>query len=260
MPKKVAFTRAKPRRLGVMAARLVVGVVVIAAGVWAYGQRGAVQEALHGLVADKSGAKIERILVEGAVYSAREDIAEALGVARGDALMGFDVKQARARLEALPWVRLAAVERRLPDTVHVDIYEHTPVARVEHGSQIMLLAKTGDVFAEDAENTFASLPLLQGEGAADQAANFMALFKDYPNFAGQLQAANWVAGRRWDLHFKSGVTVKLPQDNPVRALGWLQELEQSRHILSLNAGEIDLRLNDRITLNIPPDVGQTPAL
>ena len=43
-------------------------------------------------------------------------ILETLGVVRGQPILAFNPHAAKARLERLPWIRGAAVERRLPDS------------------------------------------------------------------------------------------------------------------------------------------------
>jgi cell division protein FtsQ len=225
-------------------------VLFLATGVVLYQGRGQVFPALVDVIARASGAEVAHILVEGATYSTREDLAQALSLQRGDPLVGFSTLMARKRLEALPWVRLAAVERRLPNTVRVEIYEHTPLARVQEGETDWVINKDGDKIVP-ATDRFADLPLLAGAGAGGEAARLFALLQERHNLLNLLTRATWVGERRWDLTFKSGVTVQLPEKEAQRALAWLSRLDETRHVLTLAGGEVDLRLPDRITLRIP---------
>src|SRR6185312_13821833 len=74
------------------------------------------------------GFAVEDIQVEGRQMTRREDILTALGAGRGTPIFSVDPAEAKARLEALPWVRAAAVERRLPDTLFVRLAERQPLA------------------------------------------------------------------------------------------------------------------------------------
>jgi cell division protein FtsQ len=210
-------------------------------------------------LAEALGAKVAKVVVEGATYTDGAVLLQTLGLQKGSSLVSFNAADARARLEALPWVRLAAVERRLPDTVRVEVYEHVPLARVDVNGEMWVINKDGEAIEPETPR-FASLPVLEGQGAATAAAKLFAVLAEWPNLTGQLARASYVGGRRWDISFKSGVTVKLPEENPNLALRTLAELEKTRHVLTLNAGEVDLRIEGRVVLRLPPEVQATPVV
>lgn len=232
--------------------------VVVLGGMYVYREPvyGAVQE----FVAKATGAEVARVVVEGATYTAKEDLMEALGVAKGEPLVGFNTLAARARLEALPWVRLAAVEKQLPDGLKVVVYERAPLARVAaDDGQVWVVDKNGAQVVVDSLNRFVGLPLLEGVGASGAAAKLFGVLAEWPNLTAQLSKAVYVGQRRWDLVFTSGVTVQLPEEAPQQALQVLAQLEQTRHVLTLPSGEVDLRLPDRVVLRLPDNVGETPV-
>lgn len=236
---------------------------IVAAGVAGWHWRDVASERVTAFVAQATGAVVERIVVSGAVYTGKDELQAALGLKKGDSLVGFDAGSARARIEALPWVRLAAVDRVLPDGVNVVIYEHVPLARVVAEGQIWVINKDGERIVADTDNRFAGLPLLQGAGAAEAAGALFAHLANWPQLLGQLREAQWVGGRRWDLRFVSGVVVQLPEEGDgvgaVSALPLLAKLEEARHVLTLNAGQVDLRMSDRVVLRLPDSVGATPV-
>ena len=59
-------------------------------------------------------------------------------------LFGFDIKAARTRVLALPWVKEASVRRVYPDTLLVDIEEHAPFARMLQRGRIHLVTVDGE--------------------------------------------------------------------------------------------------------------------
>jgi cell division protein FtsQ len=238
-------------------------VVVVVGGGVLWQSKAVVVEAVTAYVAEATGAVVERIVVSGAVYTGKDDLQTALGLKKGDSLVGFDASNARTRIELLPWVRLASVDRMLPDRVNVTIYEHVPLARLVADGQIFVINKDGDRIVADTNNTFPGLPLLQGNGAAENAGDLFAHLSNWPQLLSQLREAEWVGGRRWDLRFVSGVIVQLPERTrdfgAEQALPLLAKLEEARHVLTLNAGEVDLRLPDRVVLRLPEEVGATPV-
>lgn len=240
---------------------MVIAVVTGGATLWQW--RSVAGEAMTAYVAEATGAVVEKIVVTGAVYTGKDDLQTALGLKKGDSLVGFDAGSARGRIEQLPWVRLASVDRMLPDRVNVTIYEHVPLARLVAEGKIWVINKDGERIVADADNAFPGLPLLQGEGAADHANELFAHLSNWPQLLSQLREAQWMGGRRWDLRFVSGVVVQLPEEEKnfgaEQALPLLAKLEEARHVLTLNAGEVDLRLPDRVVLRLPDTVGATPV-
>jgi len=229
------------------------------ASVWVWQQRGWLNDRITNAIAQATGATVQKIVVTGLTHTSQNELLKALKLGRGSSLVGFDAAAARARLEALPWIRLASVERQLPATVKVQIYEHIPRARVVSGSAVWVLNQQGVSVISDTNNQFAGLPLLQGEGAPSQAAALFEVLQSYPQLLSQLREATWVGQRRWDLRFASGVTVMLPEGRTAAGVALLKQLEEARHVLTLNDGVVDLRLADRIILRLPATVAVTPV-
>ncbi len=243
------------RRIG-QACGLVI-LVVVSGLVWHH--RVWLNDRLTTAIAEATGATVQKIEVTGLRFTPHPALLEALGLGRGSSLVGFDAAAARSRIEALPWVRLASVERQLPATVKVQIFEYSPMARAISGSDVVVLNTFGKPVVTDTSNAFVALPLLQGAGAPAAAAALFALLQPHANLMTQLREALWVGERRWDLRFMSGVTVMLPEGREAEAIALLNRLEAARHVLTLNDGVVDLRLPDRIILRLPPTVTATPV-
>ncbi|MCA3244550.1 MAG: FtsQ-type POTRA domain-containing protein, partial [Alphaproteobacteria bacterium] len=191
----------------IMIGRSVALVGLLAVGTWGWEYRAWLNDKVTTTIAEATGATVQKIEVTGLVHTGQAELLKALGLGRGSSLVGFDAGAARQRIEALPWVRLASVERQLPATVRVRIYEHTPLARIISGSSVVVLNQQGEAVIDDTTNAFVGLPLLQGDQAPQQAASLFAHLQPHPQLLGQLREATWVGNRRWDLRFVSGVTV-----------------------------------------------------
>lgn len=240
--------------------KMAVGVALAAIIGTGYVYRSPMMEATQEFIARMTGAEVARVEVVGVTYTSKETLMAALNIRKGEPLVGFNTLEARAKLEKLPWVRLASVEKKLPNGLYVAVYEHTPIARVaDDEGAVWVVNKDGAPIIADANNQFGRLPLLEGAGSVDAAAKLFGVMATWPNLVPQLSKATYVGQRRWDLHFASGVVVMLPEHNPTQALAVLAQLEEHRHVLTLNAGTVDLRLPDRVTLNIPAAVGATPV-
>ncbi len=61
-----------------------------------------------------SGLRVTDIVIEGRANTPEPLLRAAIGVSKGDPILGFSLEETRARIETIPWVEHATVERRLP--------------------------------------------------------------------------------------------------------------------------------------------------
>ena len=76
----------------------------------------------------QAGFSVSEIFVEGRIETEKAALLASLKLDRGAPILSFDLKQARARVIALPWVRTAVIERQLPDVIHLKLEERRPLA------------------------------------------------------------------------------------------------------------------------------------
>lgn len=235
---------------------------VLGAGLWWTWQAGWVTAAVdrvHAVaiaVTVNAGYTVADVMVEGRNRTDGDALLSALGIRAGDAILAFDLTEARERLERLPWVASATVERRLPDTVVVRLTEHKAMAIWQNKGKQVVIGRDGSVLTEQGAGQFPELPLVVGPDAPQQAATLLAVLAAEPVLQARVEAAVRVGGRRWDLRLDNGVTVKLPETDLTGALHLLADMEEKERLLERDVVAIDLRLPDRMvvqTVARPPD-------
>jgi cell division protein FtsQ len=174
-------------------------------------------------------------------------------------LLGFDTDAAKARLEAVPWIRHAQVMRFLPSTLQVAIEERTPYAVWQKDGQTYVVDDEGVVLARALRDAYPDLPLVVGEGAGKSASQLFAVLVRYPELKERMLGAIKVGDRRWTLKLKSGVEVMLPDDNVDEALTSLNKLEQEHGVLERDIAAVDLRLLDRVTVRLHETASVSPG-
>ncbi len=204
-----------------------------------------------------SGLPVVEIIVQGRNMQPEASVLEALGVTRGDPLLGFSIEQARRRIDRLAFVEHATVERRLPGTVLVRLTERRPFAVWQNQGRFVLIDRNGQVVAQQGMNgkdaeAFAQLPLVVGAGAPAAAAALVDALDTQPTVRSQVVAAVRVGQRRWNLTLRSGADVLLPEGEEVPALARLAQLEDHMQLLERPLVNIDLRLPDRLQLRMRP--------
>ncbi len=215
------------------------------------------QERLGGMTAI-TGLRVTEVLIEGRANTPEPLLRSAIGVSKGDPILGFSVELARQRIETLTWVEHATVERRLPGTVVVVLQERRPFAIWQNQGKFVLIDRSGQVVANQDVAQFKHLPLVVGVGAPPAAAELLDALTDRPLLAARTEAAVRVGARRWNLRMKNGADVMLPEGHEIAALDRLLQLHQSQSLLDRPLQAIDMRLGDRLVVRPKGDAKGEP--
>ncbi len=218
---------------------------------WPQRQATRLVDAVYQYTADL-GFNLDDIIVEGRHFATRSDILDAMQVRRGMPILAIDRTAMLQRLENLPWLADVAVERRLPHTLYVRLYERQPLARWQFQNRVQVIDLEGKPLPPAAPRDFAELPLVVGEGAAENAIDLLVFLEIYPKVKQLMRAAVRVGDRRWDLILEPGITVKLPEGQEDEGLKRLADLIENQQILTRDVTGIDLRADDRWVVERAP--------
>jgi cell division protein FtsQ len=224
----------------------------------------------HGLgaVAAAAGFRVRDIVINGADTTPASVIEAALGVGRGDPILGFSLGDAVARLEQLGPVQTATIQRALPDTLIVGITERAPYAIWQSAgaggaARFLLIDKAGHVIADQdaaaAKRRNPGLLLLVGADAPVNAGALMAALAQDPAVLSRVAAAQRVDGLRWNLTLRNQTLVKLPMDDEQAALDQLDRLQASMGLLDRPVQSIDLRVPARMIIHPYPAAAPAAA-
>ena len=192
------------------------------------------------------GFRVQEVMVSGRQQTDRNVLIKALNVSRGAPILAFDIVDAKRRLENLPWVRASTIERMLPDTILVSIVEREPLALWQKNEKLHLIDAEGAVILDDGLEPYSDLLVVVGDGAEMQASALIAMIGTEPTLMTQVKAATWVGGRRWNLHLKGGIDVRLPEDDAQGAWTRLAAYHRNHRVLDKNVTVLDLRIPDRL--------------
>lgn len=209
----------------------------------------------------RSGLRVDDIEVEGRKRVPAEDILAALDIKEGAPILGVDLTAARARLAALPGVKSATIERRLPGELYVSITEREPIAIWQNDGKYQLVDRDG-LPSGDNVGDFPGLPLVVGPGAPERTAALLDLLRTEPALMQRVKASQWVSGRHWSILMNGpagDIDVRLPEDEPAAAWHELARLESEQKLLDRKVTMVDMRLADRLVVRVPGGIEQQPA-
>ena len=198
------------------------------------------------------GFRVEDILVVGRKETSRKELLKAVRLSKGAPIVNFDIQAARIRVEELPWIRRATIERILPDTILLKVDERQPMALWQHLGKFALIDREGVIILREDLARFSDLIVVIGKEAQVHATTLIEILRNEPQLLALVEAAVWVGGRRWNIRLKGDIDVRLPEKNVKTAWAKLAEYERVHRILERDVQVLDLRLPDRLIVRKTP--------
>src|SRR5208282_2683263 len=96
-------------------------------------------------------------------------------------------------------VKFAAVERSLPDTLHIRIVEREPVALWQHQGKMTPVDDQGTIMSDLDAAPYQHLPLIIGDDAPAHAAELLTILASEPDLAKRFANATRMGDRRWNI-------------------------------------------------------------
>jgi cell division protein FtsQ len=255
----VAFVeRYLPHRLGTVAA-----LALLCGSVWLGVVKGGHVEEVstafsdaRNALANSAGFRITAVAINGRKQLTQDEVLAIGGVTGRSSLLFLDAIAVRDRLKANPWIAEATVQKFFPNQLQIDIVERKAFALWQRDGKLSVVADDGAVLEPYVSRRFLSLPLVVGKGAESRAHDFLALLDRYPQVKAVTRAAILVGERRWNLRTKDGLDIRLPEHDVGNALAALSQLDQEDHLFSRDIVAIDMRLPDRLTVQLSDDAAK----
>jgi cell division protein FtsQ len=198
----------------------------------------------------RAGFTVRRVEVVGANRIDRLRVYDIALNHKDRSMAALDLDAVRAELLQYGWVADARVSRRLPDTLVIDLVERSPVAVWQNRNAYMLIDNNGRLLPGVDAATMPGLPILVGQNAPAQMRHLQALLDAAPALRPQISGASWVGNRRWDLHFKTGETLALPDDAERAQSAFIEfaRMDGVNRLLGRGIQRFDMRIADRFVL------------
>src|SRR5258706_2412661 len=208
------------------------------------------------VIANSAGFRITAVAINGRKQLTQDEVLAIGGVNGRSSLLFLDAAVVRDELKANPWISEATVLKFYPGQLQIDIVERTAFALWQQGGRLSVISDDGAVLEPYVSRRFLSLPLVVGKGAESRARDFLALLARYPQVRGATKAVIFVGERRWNLRLKDGLDIRLPENDVGNALAALSKLDKEERLFSSDIVAIDMRLPDRLTVQLSEDAAK----
>jgi cell division protein FtsQ len=207
-------------------------------------------------IANSAGFRITAVAITGRKQLTQDEVLAIGGVNGRSSLLFLDAGAVREKLKANPWIGEATVLKLYPGQLQIDIVERSAFALWQQDGRLSVISDDGAVLEAYVSQRFISLPLVVGKGADARAKDFLALLARYPQVSGTTKAAILVGERRWNLRLKDGLDIRLPESDVGNALAALSKLDREDHLFSRDIVAVDMRLPDRLTVQLSEDAAK----
>ena len=201
----------------------------------------------------KAGLNLQFIQVRGRAHTPRDILVAATDLRLGDPILGINIDAVHKRISAIGWVEDVIVERRMPSTIRISIRERLPMGLLQTADGHQLIDAHGVIIKNAKASDFTHLPVITGDESAIHAEKILSVLKTEPELFAEVWAISYQSGRRWDVHLRNGIEIRLPEAEPRQAWSRLAIMERRKQIINRDLAVIDLRIPEQLIVepNIP---------
>ena len=203
-----------------------------------------------GNISKTVGLTVREVIVEGRSKTRKSVLLQALQVSEGDNILAINITEMKDRINKLPWVKSARIERHFPNKISLTLFERTPMARWQTNRMLKLIDVHGDVIPRVDLTRFSNLPIIIGKNAPKIAGQILNTLSNEPHLFRRVKSLTLVSDRRWDVQLDNQINVHLPEKNPGKAWAHLATVEQGHNIFGDQVQGIDMRLENQLIIKI----------
>ena len=190
---------------------------------------------------------VNKIQTVGRERASKNDLSKILKKYQKTSLLSLDLNYIQSEVEKVAWIKKVIIRRVLPNTLSLTIEEFSPRAVWIRGRDRYVLDKNGYTIEKVSDDQFQNYFTIKGAEAELNLMNLIESLENFDEIYNQIDYANYVGRRRWDLHYKSGVRIMLPEDNIIDSLSLLETYIKENKLIEKGHKKIDLRVDGKIT-------------
>ena len=195
---------------------------------------------------------VDEVLVNGRQNTTKSSLLEALNVKLGEPILGLDLNIIQSRIVALPWVKIARIQRQFPDKLLINLEERRPTGRWQRNGRLTLIDEDGVAIRKLNGDVFQHLPIIIGNDAPAKVKEILPILKKEPELFGRVKALTFVGSRRWNVRVDDKIDIKLPENQIDKAWSHLATIEKGHKVLNNDVIAVDMRVSDQFIIKLTP--------
>ena len=193
------------------------------------------------------GFTIKNIDIDGTKNLSRTEVLNIFADYKGINIFNVDLNKIHTEISKNNWVKNVYLKRVMPNKIKVSIIENKPIGIWQNTLGNYILTKEGVLISNYKTDVLEmGLPIIKSEKINQNIFEILKILKTNKQMADDIWSLSYINMRRLDLHFKQGLTVRMPSENFTKAWHLVTKLNQKYNILNLGLTEIDLRNSKQI--------------
>ncbi len=189
---------------------------------------------------------IKRILVKGAQEPLKKEIITLIEKTATEGFSSLKAQALREKIENIRKVKKAFVKFSTDGLVIVNVIERKEAVVFFNNDLYEVLDRNGVILSiRQNYEGLSSFPLLVGKDAPKNINALLALVNEIGSYQSEVLYYEWVGERRWDIHMKSELVFKLPENNLNKGLNVMRMFLRETNKLSKTVVSVDLRNIDK---------------
>ncbi|MDX1924822.1 MAG: FtsQ-type POTRA domain-containing protein [Rickettsiaceae bacterium] len=184
---------------------------------------------------------LENVVITGQNNIKNEDILNLLNADRGTPIFSINLEGVKKDIEKNPWIKSALIERKLPNTIIINLTEREVEAIWQVNKELFVIDQDGEVLKNITSEKYPNLIHVVGQDANIYASKLVEDLNTEPILAKKIINAVRFGQRRWDLNLHDNINVKMPQDKFLEAYKYLADMEKENKLFGNKIKTIDLR-------------------
>lgn len=185
---------------------------------------------------------VKQMRIQGATAPVDKLARDTLAIEFPISSFQLDLEKLKQDVENIEAIETATLLVGAQGVLEIGIVERVPamIWRVPEGLRLLDRSghKSGRIQSR-LERT--DLPLIVGTGADKNVPEALALFKKLTPFSGRVRGLARVGDRRWDVMLDRNQILRLPEEQPIAALGRIFALHAAQDILNRDIVVVDIR-------------------
>lgn len=193
------------------------------------------------------GFTIKNIDIDGIKNLSHIEVLNIFADYKGINIFNVDLNKIHTEISKNNWVKNVYLKRVMPNKIKVSIIENKPIGIWQNTLGNNILTKEGVLISNYKTDVLKmGLPIIKSEKINQNIFKILKILKTNKQMADDIWSLSYINMRRLDLHFKQGLTVRMPSENFTKAWHLVTKLNQKYNILNLGLTEIDLRNSKQI--------------
>ena len=195
----------------------------------------------------KLGFTIKNIDIDGIKNLSHIEVQNIFSNYKGINIFNVDLNKIHTEITKNNWVKNVHLKRVMPNKIKVSIIENKPIGIWQNTLGNNILTMEGVLISNYKTDILKmGLPIIKAENINQNIFKILEILKTNKQMADDIWSLSYINMRRLDLHFKQGLTVRMPSENFAKAWHLITKLNQKYNVLNLGLTEIDLRNTNQI--------------